>query len=84
MKYLKYDKYQKTSLDWLPEIPHEWNLRRLKNHYYILNGATPKSSGKSYWNGDIFWATPSDVSKVSKQLCDTARKITQEGLDSCG
>lgn len=51
----------------------------------IVSGATPKTSVKEYWDGDIFWTTPKDLSNLETHyLEDTPRKITQQGLASCG
>lgn len=38
-----------------------------------------------YWDGDIPWAAPSDLSKlIGSSIEDTSRKLTTEGLASCG
>lgn len=51
----------------------------------IVSGATPKTSVKEYWDGDILWTTPKDLSNLdSHYLNDTPRKITSLGLASCG
>jgi type I restriction enzyme S subunit len=50
----------------------------------IVSGATPSTEVKKYWGGDIFWATPKDLSSLdSKYLHDTAQKLTQAGYESC-
>lgn len=47
----------------------------------IVSGGTPKTSVDDYWDGDIPWATPKDLSGLnSVQISDTPRKITQLGL----
>lgn len=57
---------------------------RLKSIAKIYNGATPKSDNLEYWNGDIAWATPVDMSKLSgKFIKSTQRTITQAGYASC-
>jgi type I restriction enzyme S subunit len=51
----------------------------------IVSGATPKTSIDEYWDGDICWTTPKDLSKLETHyLEDTPRKITKIGLASCG
>lgn len=51
----------------------------------IVSGATPKTSVDEYWDGDICWTTPKDLSKLETHyLEDTPRKITKLGLASCG
>ncbi len=51
----------------------------------IVSGATPSTTVGAYWDGDICWATPKDLSDISTHyISDTPRKITKMGLDSCG
>lgn len=50
----------------------------------IAGGGTPSTKTPDFWDGDIRWATPSDMTALpSPFLFDTGRKITVEGLDSC-
>jgi len=51
----------------------------------VTSGATPESGNADFWDGDILWATPEDVSSLdSYWLRDTRRKITQAGYEACG
>ncbi|OGI36012.1 MAG: hypothetical protein A2259_01660 [Candidatus Moranbacteria bacterium RIFOXYA2_FULL_43_15] len=50
----------------------------------IISGSTPKTNVTEYWDGNILWATPKDLSKLgSKFISDTSKKITQAGYKSC-
>lgn len=50
----------------------------------IVSGATPKTSIAAYWDGDIYWATPKDLSDLQTHyISETPRKITKAGLESC-
>lgn len=50
----------------------------------IVSGATPKTTVTDYWDGDIHWATPADLSKLDgAYISTTPRKITQAGAQSC-
>jgi len=50
----------------------------------VAGGGTPKTSEEEYWGGDIAWTTPKDVTALrSPYLFNTARSITQFGLDNC-
>lgn len=61
-----------------------WPKVRLDDCSRIVAGATPSTSVDEYWNGDICWATPKDLSNLeSPYLDDTPRKITQSGLENC-
>ena len=63
-----------------------WPLVPLENVAQISGGSTPKRNNDSYWNGDIPWVTPSDLSAPGALVFnveDTNERITQEGLNSC-
>src|SRR3712207_1017210 len=50
----------------------------------IVSGATPKSSVPDFWDGDIDWATPADLSVLEGPFIETtSRKLTATGLASC-
>lgn len=50
----------------------------------ISGGGTPSTKSPDFWNGDIHWATPSDMTALpSPFLFDTSRKISTEGLEAC-
>jgi type I restriction enzyme S subunit len=50
----------------------------------IGGGGTPRTSVAEYWNGEVYWATPTDVTGLSAPyLWKTSRKISQIGLASC-
>lgn len=84
-KYEVYAEYKDSGVDWLGEIPSHWDLKSSKFLFNIVNGSTPKSGVEEYWEGDITWVTPSDLSKIeSFEISESARSITNKGLDSCG
>lgn len=63
---------------------NSWPRVRLDECTEIVSGATPDTSETSFWNGDIRWATPKDLSELDGALIsDTPRKITKLGLESC-
>nr|WP_281196252.1 restriction endonuclease subunit S [Streptomyces lushanensis] len=50
----------------------------------IVSGATPKTGVADFWDGEIRWATPKDLSDLpGKYIDDTPRRITETGLQSC-
>lgn len=50
----------------------------------VISGATPSTSNKLFWNGDIPWITPLDLSKLQGVFIKKGeRSITNLGLDSC-
>ena len=61
----------------------EWRKVKLGELGAIHSGGTPSTQDSSNWNGDIFWLTPSEVTKLSEKYIDsTERQITQKGLSS--
>ncbi|RPE28332.1 type I restriction enzyme S subunit [Acinetobacter sp. BIGb0102] len=50
----------------------------------IHSGSTPRTNNPDFWDGDITWVTPKDLSKLkSKFISKTESKITQLGFNSC-
>ena len=81
----RYSKYKDSGVEWIGEIPIDWNVRKLKSIANILNGSTPKSGIPEFWDGEIIWVTPSDINKLENRLIDDSeRKLTEEGFNSCG
>ncbi|MEU4816988.1 restriction endonuclease subunit S [Micromonospora aurantiaca] len=61
-----------------------WQKTRLSDCCEIISGATPKTGVEEYWDGEIPWATPKDLSVLrGTYIDDTPRKITAAGLNSC-
>jgi len=59
--------------------------KQLRHIFTVTSGATPDSGNADYWDGEILWATPEDVSSLEDYwLRDTRRKITRAGYESCG
>lgn len=51
----------------------------------MVGGSTPKSDESAYWDGEIVWVSPADLSRLSSMYIeDSSRKITEVGLNSCG
>ena len=63
------------------EIPDSWKFVRLKHIGMIVGGGTPKTSNPTYWDGDIPWIAPSDLSNYTEiYISAGARTITELGL----
>ena len=47
----------------------------------VVSGGTPSTKNKEYWNGDIAWITPKDLSTNEKIFVSSGeRNITKKGL----
>ena len=49
----------------------------------IVSGSTPKTGTAEYWDGDICWITPAELNSMSGIVCDSKKKITEAGRNSC-
>lgn len=58
---------------------------QLRHVFLVTSGATPASGNPEYWDGEIPWVTPEDLSnRKSYWLQNTRRKITHAGYESSG
>jgi type I restriction enzyme S subunit len=72
-----------SRIEWIGEIPEDWEVGRLKDFFKVISGATPTSSNPNYWDGNIVWITPADYKTEDIYINKSKRMITKEGLDSC-
>lgn len=50
----------------------------------VVGGATPSTKNQAYWDGEIAWLSPKDLTGYgSRYISRGARNITQAGFDSC-
>lgn len=76
-------KMKNSGVEWIGEIPENWEVNSTKRIFKIISGATPKSDNPEYWEGDIKWITPADYKTEQIYIYNTNRNITQKGLESC-
>lgn len=50
----------------------------------IVSGSTPKTSVAEYWDGDIKWITPAELTDESYIIEDSVRKLTELGVKKSG
>ena len=55
-----------------------WELRKLGDMADIVGGGTPSTVISDYWNGDIDWYSPAELSDQI-YLCSSQKKITEQG-----
>lgn len=68
------------SIDLAPQNK-EWT--KISDIGEVVSGSTPKTSIKEYWNGNICWITPAELSNMSGIIYDSKKKITERGKSSC-
>ena len=64
-------------------FPDHWKVSTLGKVTEIIKGGTPSRSVERYFQGDIAWAIPSDITALDSALYiqDTASHISEEGLN---
>ena len=55
---------------------------KINQYAQIVLGSTPNSKEASYWDGDIKWITPAEMTEESYYIYDTDRHITEDGVKS--
>jgi type I restriction enzyme S subunit len=67
------------------EAQEDWEECTLDDVITVKGGTTPSTKEPEYWNGNIRWSTPRDLSNHdSVFIFDTERKITEKGLAQIG
>ena len=56
---------------------------RIKDIFNVVSGATPSSKVESFWDGDVIWVTPADMTDFG-YIESGSNNITLEGYNSCG
>lgn len=57
---------------------------RLGDLCTVVSGTTPKTGNDEYWDGDILWVTPAELTEESFIINDTVRKITDKAVKESG
>lgn len=73
-----------SGIEWIGLIPEGWKVNRIKHHFSVVSGATPRSEISDYWDGDIPWITPADYKTQDKYVEKGRRSLSKAGYDSCG
>ena len=63
VKYKRYSKYKDSGVEWIGEIPEEWEINKIKFYFEIKSGKTLQSSKKNEDDiqvpyitaGNVFW-----------------------------
>jgi type I restriction enzyme S subunit len=67
------------------EAREDWEETTLDDVVTVKGGTTPSTKIPEYWDGDVCWTSPRDLSDhVSVFIFDTQRKITKNGLAQIG
>lgn len=62
-------------------IPRYWEIKRLYEIGKVVSGGTPSTKEPDFWNGNIVWITPADLSGYEEKTISKERKsISEKGL----
>lgn len=71
-----------SGVEWIGEIPSDWQISKIKHHFNIGSGTTPKSENPEFWDGDIVWVTPADFKTEDVYVSSGHRNLSIEGFNS--
>ena len=73
-----------SGVEWIGEIPRHWESKRLRYVSAIFKGGTPKRNVDRYFQGDLPWARPVDITALQGALYihDTEIHISEEALSN--
>ncbi len=79
---LRFPGYQLVSM--VDGLPEKWHVTKYGDILDAIGGATPSTKRLDYWDGDVVWLTPTDVTRNDcLYLPASTRKITEAGYASC-
>ena len=62
-------------------VPEGWSRQKIDDVCETIGGGTPSTTVSDYWDGDIIWVVPTDVTRNDcLVLLDSERKISEKGL----
>jgi type I restriction enzyme S subunit len=65
------------------QLPPHWLMTTIGEVGIVTSGGTPSTRNQSFWEGEISWITPADLSKYTKKfISHGSRNISQEGLNN--
>jgi type I restriction enzyme S subunit len=81
----RYAKYKDSGVEWIGEIPLEWEKIKLKYSILkVITGGTPDTSNDEYWADEdlgINWISITDITSNGKEILNTKKSISSKGLE---
>ncbi len=73
----KYDTYKDSGIEWIGEIPQEWNARKLFGLLATIGSGTTPKGNDNYYDGEIYWLNTGDlndsyINEINKTVTDLA------------
>lgn len=78
-------KMKNSGVEWIGDIPEEWEVCKVKNIFYLSTGTTPKSFD-SINDGEetVNWFTPTDIIDGGNELWCSKRKLSINTIENEG
>lgn len=78
-KYQAYPEYKDSEVEWIGEIPCDWDMWKIAHACpYVASGTTPKSDSDMYYGGENLWVTTGELRE--SVIFDTEKKVTNKAL----
>lgn len=81
-KYQAYAEYQDSEIEWLEDVPREWDIIKIKHLSTVKRGASPRPiDDPKYFddNGEYAWVRIADVSASDMYLLNTTQTMSDLG-----
>ncbi|MDY6536602.1 restriction endonuclease subunit S [Acinetobacter faecalis] len=81
-KYEKYAEYKDSGVEWLEDVPKEWDIIKIKHLSSVKRGASPRPiDDPKYFddNGEYAWVRIADVSASDTYLLNTPQTMSELG-----
>lgn len=81
-KYQAYAEYRDSGVEWLEEVPREWDIIKIKHLSTVKRGASPRPiDDPKYFddNGEYAWVRIADVSASDMYLLNTTQTMSDLG-----
>ena len=79
-KLEKYSSYKDSGVEWLGEIPYNWEIKELKYALKFTTGGTPSSGVENYYNGEEPWVTIADM---TGRYIEKSHFISKKAVREC-
>jgi type I restriction enzyme S subunit len=77
--HLRFPGHEHTQI--IDGVPEGWEKKKIAEFCETIGGGTPSTKVSEYWDGDITWVVPSDITNNNSLiLLKSERKITEKGL----
>jgi len=79
MKYRAYAEYKDSEVEWLGEVPSDWEMWKLNHAFEMIgSGTTPPSGSDEWYGGDVPWVTTGELRE--NEIFSTTKKVTEETI----